>query len=144
VQEGEEAWTERVWVVRSPAHAARQAAGLATRLVHAEKNLAALTPPRGRGKRQITDEATLLEAIATVLNAQRVGGLLSVAWAKQTERQTQDVGRGRGSASREKRVITHTRYPITHIARQEDNIAALTQQCGSKACVTNAGHTRLS
>ena len=27
VQEGEEAWTERVLVVRSPAHAARQAAG---------------------------------------------------------------------------------------------------------------------
>src|SRR6266849_1503832 len=63
VQEGEEAWTERVLVVRSPAHAARQAAGLETRLVNAEKNLAALTPPRGRGKRQITDEATLLEAI---------------------------------------------------------------------------------
>jgi len=27
VQEGEEAWTERVLVVRSPTHAARQAAG---------------------------------------------------------------------------------------------------------------------
>jgi transposase len=89
VQEGEEAWTERVLVVRSPAHAARQAAGLETRLVHAEKNLAALTPPRGRGKRQITDEATLFEAISTVLKTQRVGGLLSVAWEKQRERKTQ-------------------------------------------------------
>src|SRR5882762_6701336 len=87
-QEGEEAWTERVLVVRSPAHAARQTAGLETRLVNAEKNLAALTPPRGRGKRQITDEATLLEAISTVLKAQRVGGLLSVEWEKQTERKT--------------------------------------------------------
>src|SRR6266581_1986827 len=73
---GAKAWSERVLVVRSPAHAARQAAGLETRLVNAEKNLAALTPPRGRGKRQITDEATLLEAISTVLKAQRVGGLL--------------------------------------------------------------------
>ena len=144
VQEGEEAWTERVLVVRSPAHAARQAAGLETRLVNAEKNLAALTPPRGRGKRQITDEATLLEAISTVLKAQRVGGLLSVAWEKQSERKTQYVGRGRGSASREKRVIKHTRYHITHIARQEDKIAALTQQFGWKAFVTNAGQKRLS
>ena len=144
VQEGEEAWTERVLVVRSPTHAARQAAGLATRLVHAEKNLAALTPPRGRGKRQITDEATLLEAISTVLKAQRVGGLLSVTWEKQSERKTQYVGRGRGSASREKRVIKHTRYHITHIARQEDKIAALTQQCGWKAFVTNAEEKRLS
>ena len=35
--EGEAKWTERVLVVRSPAHAARQAAGLETRLVNAEK-----------------------------------------------------------------------------------------------------------
>jgi len=143
-QEGEEAWTERVLVVRSPAHAARQTAGLETRLVNAEKNLAALTPPRGRGKRQITDEATLLEAISTVLKAQRVGGLLSVEWEKQTERKTQYVGRGRGSASREKRVIKHIRYHITRIVRQGDNIAALTGRFGWKAFVTNAVQKRLS
>src|SRR6266700_2292771 len=77
-QVGEEAWCERVLVVRSPVHAARQAAGLETRLAHAEAQLAALTPPRGRGKRQITDEATLLEAIDQVLKAHRVDGLLSV------------------------------------------------------------------
>ena len=65
--EGEEEWTERVLVVRSPAHAARQAAGLETRLMHAEQKLAALPPPRGRGKRQITDKATLLEAIKILL-----------------------------------------------------------------------------
>jgi transposase len=143
-QEGEEAWTERVVVVRSPAHAARQTAGLETRLVNAEKNLAALTPPRGRGKRQITDEATLLEAISTVLKAQRVGGLLSVEWEKQTERKTQYVGRGRGSASREKRVIKHIRSHITRIVRQGDTIAALTGRFGWKAFVTNAVQKRLS
>src|SRR5215813_12450629 len=37
------------------------------RLCQAETQLAALTPPRGRGKRQITDEATLMEAMALVL-----------------------------------------------------------------------------
>src|SRR5438552_407073 len=40
-------------------HADQQATGLEKRLCHAETKLAALTPPRGRGKRQITDEATL-------------------------------------------------------------------------------------
>jgi transposase len=143
-QEGKEEWTERVLVVRSPAHAARQAAGLETRLVNAEKSLAALTPPRGRGKRQIADEATLLEAISTVLKTQRVGGLLRVEWDKQTARKTQYVGRGRGSASREKRVITHSRYQITHIIRQGDNIAALSGRFGWKAFVTNAVQKRLS
>jgi transposase len=141
---GEVEWRERVLVVRSPRHANHQAAGLEKRLRHAETQLTALTPPKGRGKRQITDEATLVEAIALVLTAHRVDGLLSVAWEKQVERTTQDVGRGRGSVNREKRVIQTTRYHITHIARQEDAIAALSQRFGWKAFVTNARQQRLS
>jgi transposase len=141
---GEEEWSERVLVVRSPVHAARQAAGLEARLAHAETKLATLTPPRGRGKRQITDEATLLEAIDQVLKAHRVDGLLSVEWEKQTERKTQYVGRGRGSASRPKRVIKHIRYQITRIARQGATIAELTQRFGWKAFATNAMPKRLS
>jgi transposase len=137
-------WSERVLVVRSPMHATHQAAGLETRLRHAETKLAALTPPRGRGKRPITDEVTLVEAIALVLKEYRVAGLLSVTWEKQVEQITQYVGRGRGSVRREKRVIQKTRYHITHIARQADTIAALSQHFGWKAFVTNAGPQRLS
>ena len=142
--DGDLEWRERVLVVRSPMHAAHQAAGLEKRLCHAETQLTALTPPRGRGKRQITDEATLVEAIARVLTAHRVDGLLSVAWEKQVEQTTHYVGRGRGSLNREKRVIQKTRYHITHIARQEDTIAARRQRFGWKAFVTNAGPKRLS
>jgi transposase len=138
------AWPERVLVVRSPMHADQQAAGLEKRLSHAETKLAALTPPRGRGKRQITDEATLVAAIARVLTEHRVDGLLSVTWEKQVEQTTQYVGRGRGSVHREKRVIQKTRYHITHIARQADTIAALRQRLGWKAFVTNAASQRLS
>jgi transposase len=137
-------WSERVLVVRAPRPATHQAAGLETRLRHAETKLAALTPPRGRGKRQITDEATLVEAIDRVLKEYRVAGLLSVTWEKQVEQTTQDVGRGRGSVSREKRVIQKTRYHITHITRQADTIAALSQRLGWKAFVTKAGQKRLS
>jgi transposase len=138
------AWPERVLVVRSPMHADQQAAGLEKRLCHAETKLAALTPPRGRGKRQITDEATLVAAIDLVLTEHRVDGLLSVTWEKQVEQTTQYVGRGRGSVHREKRVIQKTRYHITHIARQTDTIAALRQRFGWKAFVTNAAPQRLS
>ena len=142
--DGDLEWRERVLVVRSPMHAAHQAAGLEKRLCHAETQLTALTPSRGRGKRQITDEATLVEAIARVLTAHRVDGLLSVAWEKQVEQTTHYVGRGRGSLNREKRVIQQTRYQITHIARQADTIAACRQRFGWKAFVTNAGPKRLS
>ena len=85
---------ERVLVLRSPMHANQQAAGLETRLRHAETKLAALTPPRGRGKRQITDEATLVEAIDHVLKDHRVDGLLSVTWEKQSRADTPNTWAG--------------------------------------------------
>ncbi len=141
---GDVEWSERVLVVRSPMHATHQAAGLEKRLRHAEIQLTALTPPRGRGKRHITDEATLVEAIALVLTAHRVEGLLSVVWEKQVEQTTHYVGRGRGSENREQRVNEKIRYHITQIARQEDTLAARRQRFGWKAFVTNAGPTRLS
>ena len=137
-------WRERILVVRSPVHAARQAVGLEKRLVHAEQKLAALTPARGRGKRQLTDEVTLVEAIARVLQEQRVEGLLTVAWERQVEQQTHYVGRGRGSAKRAQQVREHIRYHITCIAREEDKIADLTARFGWKAFVTNATPQRLS
>ena len=138
------AWHERVLVVRSPMHADQQAGGLEKRLCHAETKLAALTPPRGRGKRHITDEATLLAAIDLVLTEHRVDGLLRVTWEKQVEQTTPYVGRGRGSVHRDKRVSQKTRSHITHIARQADTIAALRQRFGWKAFGTNAAPQRLS
>jgi len=141
---GAEVWRERVLVVRSPIHAEQQAAGLEKRLGHAETPLMALTPPRGRGKRHITDEATLVEAIDRVLTAHRGDELLDVTWEKQVEQTTQYVGRGRGAVHREKRVIQKTRYHMTPIVQQEGTIAARRQRFGWKAFVTHAGHTRLS
>src|SRR5881396_412644 len=141
---GDMTWSERVLVLRSPIHADQQATGLEKRLRHAETQLTALTPPRGRGKRQITDEATLVEAIDLVLKEHRVVGLLSLAWEQQVEQTTQYVGRGRGSVHREQRVLQKIRYHIPRITRQTDTIAALTQRFGWKAFVTNAGPTRLS
>ena len=100
LEEGEAEWTERVVVVRSPAHAERQTAGLEKRLATAEQKLAALTPARGRGKRQITEEAQLVAAIAKVLKEQQGEGLRQGEWHQQIERHTHYVGRGRGSATR--------------------------------------------
>ena len=138
------AWQERVLIVRSPRHADQQAAGLEKRLCHAEAKLTTLTPPRGQGKRQITDEATLLGAITLVLTEHRVDGLLSVTWEKQVEQTTRYVGRGRGAVHREKRVVQQTRYHITQVTRQADTIAVLHQRFGWKAFVTNATPQRLS
>ncbi len=144
LEDGDVAWRERVLVLRSPVHAERQVQGLETRLANAEKKLAALTPARGRGKRQITEEATLVAAMDQVLKAQRVEGLLSLEWEQQIERHTHYVGQGRGSAKREQRVTEKIRYHITRIVRQEGPIADLTQRFGWKAFVTNAPKEQLS
>jgi transposase len=56
-------WTERVQVIRSRDLARQQATQLADRLREAEGAIRALTPDRGRGKRQMQDEVTLQEAI---------------------------------------------------------------------------------
>jgi len=133
-----------VLVVRSPVHAERQAAGLEQRLATAEKKLAALTPARGRGKRQIIEEAKLVAAIDKVLKEQRVEGLLQVAWEQQIERHIHSIGRGRGAATRAQRVREQIRYHITRITRQDSLIQALSQRFGWKAFVTNAPDDRLS
>jgi transposase len=144
LESGAEEWRERVLVVRSPVHAERQSVGLEKRLAHAEKMLAVLTPARGRGKRQITDEANLVAAIEHVLKAQQVEGLLHLAWQQQIERHTQYVGRGRGSDKRDQRVVEKVRYHITRIDRQAGPIATLKERFGWKAFVTNATPEQLS
>ena len=137
-------WQERVLVIRSLAQAQKQASGLAHRLASAERKIRALTPCRGRGKRQISEESQLLAAIGKVLKAHRVEGLMTIDYVKQTECCTQYVGRGRGSAQRDKRVIEKVRYQITEVKRHDDQIAALNAGFGWKAFVTNAPLARLS
>jgi transposase len=144
LEAGAAEWNARVVVVRSPVHAERPAAGRATRLAHAEHKLAALPPARGRGKRPITDEATLLEAMDHVLKDQRGEGFLTVAWERQVERHTHDVGRGRGAATRAQRVRETIRSHLTPIARREGPMADLIHRLGWKAFVTNAPAERLS
>jgi len=137
-------WSERVLVIHSPAHAQRQAVGLEKRIATAEKKLHALTPPRGRGKRQLTDEAELVAGIETILKAQRLEGLLRVAYEKQVERNHKYVGPGRGSVKREQRVEQRVRYQITAIQPQHSAIGTQKARFGWKAFVTNGALSQLS
>src|SRR3972149_6271969 len=88
-QEGDQTleWTERVFVVHSPVYADTMKRGLERRLQTASAKLAALTPPRERGKRQITDEATLIEAANATVQQHKVEGLLSYTFERQVEQE---------------------------------------------------------
>jgi transposase len=137
-------WTERVFVVYSEAYAQAQARGLEQRLATATTKLQALTPPRGRGKRQIKDEAQLVQAAQAIQQAQRVEGLLSYTFERQEERRTQFVGRGRGAANRPQRIVEHVRYQITAVVRHEADITALKDTFGWRAYATDEPAERLT
>ena len=142
--EAQKDWTERVLVVHSPSHPQQQAAGLEKGLATAQEKIRALTPARGRGKRQITTQAALLEAIGQVLKTHRVEGLVRVEFERQSELQTRYVGRGRGSANRPEQVTERVRYQITAVIREQLKIAELIERLGWKAFVTNATKKQLS
>ena len=137
-------WMERVLVVHSPAYAAAQQRSLERRLERATAKLSALTPPRGRGKRQIKEEAALVAAAEAILQKYQVAGSLSYAFERQVEQQVKYVGRGRGAAERPQRVEERVRYQITAVIRDTAAITALQQRFGWRAYVTDLSAEQLS
>lgn len=137
-------WVERVLVVHSQNYAAAQQRGLEKRLEHATAKLMALTPPVGRGKRQIQTEDALQKAAAAILHTYQVEGLLSYEFERQEKHQTRYIGRGRGQANRPTREIVTERYQMLRVNRQDEAIAALEKTLGWRVYVTNAPTERLS
>src|SRR5258706_11187051 len=137
-------WQDRVLVVRSHAYAETQHRHLEDRLEKAQAALLALTPPVGRGKRQITEEAALQGAAQAVLAKHRVVGLLTYTSTRESEQEVKFVGRGRGGANRQQQVSERVRYQITAVQRNEAAIADLVSTLGWRAYATNAPQERLS
>lgn len=137
-------WQERVLVVYSPAHARQQAGGLDSRLAKAQEKIQELTPPRGKGRRQISDEAELLTAITKIVEAHRVEGLLKICYEQQVDQKTKYVGKGRGAVNRETTVIEKVRYQITSVELNQEKIAEKKSRFGWKAFVTEVSVDKLS
>jgi transposase len=137
-------WTERVLVVHSQAYAEAMGRGLEQRLAKTTAKLQALTPPRGRGKRQISQETDLTQAAEAIVQAHRVAGLVSYTFERQAEHIVKFVGRGRGGEERAKRVIERVRYQITAVIRQEPAITALKRTFGWRAYASNAPAEKLT
>lgn len=137
-------WTERVFVIHSQAYADVKMRGLERRLATATAKLKALTPPRGRGKRQITEESSLVTAAQAILEKHDVEDVLSYTFERQVERQVKYIGRGRGSADRLERVEERVRYQITAVIRDEAAIEALKRTFGWRAYVTDLPTEQLS
>ena len=131
-------WTERVFCVKSFTYAETQRKGLKKRLERAEAALKALTPPPGRGRKQYTDEATLMAAIDQILKRLRVEGLLDVTWERQeTKKHIRAYG------GRPARTETTVRYKVM-VTKNADAIAKAERRLGFRLYATNAPLETLS
>jgi transposase len=117
-------WQERVFILHSPTLEQQQRQGLEKRLNTAEEKLRALTPTPGQGKRQVKDEALLLQKANAILQQHRVSEYLSYDY--------------------EHHIGKHPRYQITQVHRHQDSIDHHQERCGWRAYVSNAPCTRLS
>jgi transposase len=125
-------WQERLLVVRSFQYAQSTHKLLHRRLDKAEKALKALTPSRGRGKRQIKDEVRLLAAIQRIEEKYRVQGLFEYDYQQEvTERQIRAYG------DKPARTERKVRFQLT-VTRNAQAIAEAEFRAGWRIYATNA------
>ncbi|HEY4033518.1 MAG TPA: hypothetical protein VGL94_06090 [Ktedonobacteraceae bacterium] len=139
--DGKQSWQERVLVVQSFAFANKQCKSLDER--H-ETSRTALTPPIGRGKRQITQQTDLVSRAEAILKKYSVKGLLCYTYERECEQEEKLVGRGRNGPNREREVRERVRYQITGVVRVRQTITEQKAMAGWRAYATNAPRKRLS
>lgn len=131
-------WEERLLVIRSHSYTQTMQQGLQRRLDKAEVALKKLTPARSRGKRQIKDEASLLNAIEQIEKQYRVAGLFHYTY--QQEVQEQPIRAYKDKPARTERQV---RYQLT-VSRNQAAIAQAEFKAGWRIYATNAPTERLS
>ncbi|MBC8497257.1 MAG: IS1634 family transposase [Chloroflexi bacterium] len=130
-------WRERLLVVRSHQYEKTTKKWLHRRLEKAEKALKALTPPRGRGKRQIKDEASLLAAIQRIEEKYREAGLFDYHYEQEVmERRVRAYG------DKPARTERKVRFHLT-VTRNQQAIAEAEFKAGWRIYATNAPGARL-
>ena len=136
-QSGKQEWEERVLVVYSPSLARNARRGLEQRLANAQSAILALTPPKGRGKRQKTDLETLEASVSSILKKHRVEGLLEVSYVK--EEQQRSV---RGYNGQPGRIEKSIRY-VAGVQRNQQAISQARRSMGWRLYATSANRSEL-
>jgi transposase len=138
VGKDEVSWDERCLLVRSFSYQQAVQAGLERRLAKAEKALPQLTPARGRGKRQISDEKSLQQAIARIEKQYKVTGLLKVTYTQEvSERKV------RGYRGQPPRIERKVRFQV-QVERNQEAIEWAMFKAGWRIYLTNAPQEQLS
>jgi transposase len=131
-------WEERLLAIRSHSYTKTMQKGLHHRLDKAEAALKNLTPPRSRGKQQIEDEQSLLDAIEKIEMQYRVQGLFDCHY--ECEVKERHIRAYKGNPARIERKV---RYQLTVTPNQEA-IAEAEFKAGWRIYATNALAEKLS
>lgn len=138
VDSKEVTWSERLLVVRSYSYMHSILAGLQRRLDKAEAALVALTPTRGRGKKQMTNAVELFAALEQIEKKYRVKGLFDYECQLEVEERAVRAYKGNPA-----RVERHERYLLS-VRRNHDAITAAEFAAGWRIYATNASPEHLS
>jgi transposase len=125
-------WEERLLVIYSPPLARKRRRGLSQRLDNAEQAILALTPPRGRGKRQKKDLSALESSVGSILKQYRVEGLLEVSYIREEKQR-----RIRKYKDRPARTEKSIRY-VVQAQRNQQAISEVRRAMGWRLYATNA------
>jgi transposase len=125
-------WKERLLVIYSPSLARKRRRGLSQRLDNAEQAILALTPPRGRGKRQKKDLSALESSVGSILKQYHVEGLMAVSYICEEKRR-----RIRKYKDRPARTEKSIRY-VVQVQRNQQAIYEVRRAMGWRLYATNA------
>jgi len=109
-QLGDRTWTEQVYLYRSIEGFERRSADLDRRLAAATEALRALSPPPGRGRRQLPDLAAMSRGVDRITREHDVAGMLMPIWRTESWPSREDPER--------------TRIVIDRVHRRDDRIDA--------------------
>jgi transposase len=81
--------------------------------------------------------------VQSILDQEKVAGLLRVSWQRHETCEERYAGRGRGGPNRPRRVVTRVRYEITEVCREEEAIRRNSERLGWRVQATNVPKRRL-
>jgi transposase len=125
-------WEERLLVVYSPSLARKARHGLSKRLDNAEQAILALTPPRGRGKRQQKDLNVLQSSVGSILKKYGVEGLVEVSYICEEEQRS--IRKYKDHPARTEKSI---RY-VVQVRRNQQAISEVRRAMGWRLYATSA------
>ena len=130
-------WPERLVVLCSKSYQQSQRESLRKRIEKAQEAFKKVTPPRGRGKRQVQSEAELRGKIEQIEQKYRVKGLFDYQYEREEE-----VHQVRKHKDKEARTETKVRYQL-HATHNQDAIDEAMRKVGWRIYTTNAPHVSL-